>query len=204
MAGKKFNLAGVVRNRIVERKMLKPGDLLDHPIQWRTHSDAQAAAAAGVLLEVGIADTLKAWYSERADGALVTWDGHLRKSLDPDLEWPVDILDITDAEADYLLATHDPLGAMAGADNAMLSELLRQVNSGDAAVQALLAGTNHMGPLYLTFQIDDGQTTVEPETPALGLDRLLSLCAAQIAGERTPEEIVERAARVLELATERT
>ncbi|MDV7395367.1 hypothetical protein RZS08_28535, partial [Arthrospira platensis SPKY1] len=49
-------------------------------------------------------------------------------------------MDITDAEADYLLATHDPLGAMAGADNAMLSELLRQVNSGDAAVQALLAG----------------------------------------------------------------
>lgn len=68
----------------------------------------------------------------------------------------------------------------------------------------MLGGTNHMGPLYLTFQIDDGQTTVEPETPALGLDRLLSLCAAQIAGERTPEEIVERAARVLELATERT
>lgn len=139
MGNKKFSLAGAVRNRMIERRMLKPGDLLDHPMQWRAHNDAQAAAAAGVLLEVGIADSLKAWYSERAGGKLVTWDGHLRKSLDPDLEWPVDILDITDREADYLLATHDPLGAMAGQDAAALADLLHNVGSGEAAVQELLA-----------------------------------------------------------------
>jgi hypothetical protein len=136
---KQFELAGIVRNRIVERQMLRPGDLLDHPGQWRDHTDAQAQAMAGILREVGIASTLKAWRSERAGGGLVTWDGHLRKSLDPDLEWPVDILDITDAEADYLLSVFDPVSAMAVADAGALDALLSSVQSGEAAVQAMLA-----------------------------------------------------------------
>jgi hypothetical protein len=136
---KQFELAGIVRNRIVERQMLRPGDLLDHPGQWRDHTDAQAQAMAGILREVGIASTLKAWRSERAGGGLVTWDGHLRKSLDPDLEWPVDILDITDAEADYLLSVFDPVSAMATADAGALDALLSSVQSGEAAVTAMLA-----------------------------------------------------------------
>jgi DNA modification methylase len=145
---KQFELAGIVRNRIVERQMLRPGDLLDHPGQWRDHTDAQAQAMAGILREVGIASTLKAWRSERAGGGLVTWDGHLRKSLDPDLEWPVDILDITDAEADYLLSVFDPVSAMATADAGALDALLSSVQSGEAAVQAMLAELAEGAGLY--------------------------------------------------------
>ena len=145
---KQFELAGIVRNRIVERQMLRPGDLLDHPGQWRDHTDAQAQAMAGILREVGIASTLKAWRSERAGGGLVTWDGHLRKSLDPDLEWPVDILDITDAEADYLLSVFDPVSAMATADAGALDALLSSVQSGEAAVQSMLAELAEGAGLY--------------------------------------------------------
>ena len=145
---KQFELAGIVRNRIVERQMLRPGDLLDHPGQWRDHTDAQAQAMAGILREVGIASTLKAWRSERAGGGLVTWDGHLRKSLDPDLEWPVDILDITDAEADYLLSVFDPVSAMATADAGALDALLSSVQSGEAAVQEMLAELAAVSGLY--------------------------------------------------------
>jgi hypothetical protein len=145
---KQFELAGIVRNRIVERQMLRPGDLLDHPGQWRDHTDAQAQAMAGILREVGIASTLKAWRSERAGGGLVTWDGHLRKSLDPDLEWPVDILDITDAEADYLLSVFDPVSAMATADAGALDALLSSVQSGEAGVQAMLAELAAHSGLY--------------------------------------------------------
>jgi hypothetical protein len=146
---KQFELAGIVRNRIVERQMLRPGDLLDHPGQWRDHTDAQAQAMAGILREVGIASTLKAWRSERAGGGLVTWDGHLRKSLDPDLEWPVDILDITDAEADYLLSVFDPVSAMATADAGALDALLSSVQSGEAAVRAMLAELAEGAGLYV-------------------------------------------------------
>ena len=119
--------------------MMKAGDIEDHPAQWRDHNLPQADAMAGVLNEVGIASTLKVWKSERAGGRYVAWDGHLRKSLDPDLEWPVDILDVTDAEADYLLSVFDPLSAMATADAGALDALLSSVNSGEAAVQAMLA-----------------------------------------------------------------
>jgi hypothetical protein len=51
------------------------------------------------------------------------------------------ILDVTEAEADKLLATFDPLGAMAGADAALLDELLRGVQTGNEAVAALIDET---------------------------------------------------------------
>jgi DNA modification methylase len=141
--------ADPIRIRIIERRMMKPRDLLDHPGQWRDHPKAQAEAMQGVLRDIGITDSLKAWHSERAGGALVTWDGHLRKGLDPDQEWPVDILDFTDAEADYALLTHDPICAMALADKAALDALLSSVNSGEAAVQAMLAELAAKEGLYL-------------------------------------------------------
>jgi hypothetical protein len=49
------------------------------------------------------------------------------------------ILDVDDAEADYLLAVVDPLAAMATADAGALDALLSSVQSGEAAVQAMLA-----------------------------------------------------------------
>jgi hypothetical protein len=145
---KKYDLAGQVRNRIVERRMMKPGEIEDHPSQWRDHNLPQADAMAGVLREVGIASTLKVWKSERAGGRYVAWDGHLRKSLDPELEWPVDILDITDAEADYLLSVFDPISAMATADAGALDALLSSVNSGEAAVQAMMSQLAARAGLY--------------------------------------------------------
>jgi len=145
---KQFDLSDV-RNRIVERRKMKPSELLDHPNQWRDHSESQANALAGVLHEIGITDTLKAWYSERANGALVTWDGHLRKSLDPDLEWDVDITDLTDEEADYALATHDPVSAMAMSNAAALDALLSSVSSGNEAVQEMFADIAAKAGLYL-------------------------------------------------------
>jgi hypothetical protein len=77
--------------------------LTAHPGNWREHPAAQAEALKGVLAEVGIAGALLAYRSERQGGALVVIDGHLRKDAAPQ-RWPVLILDVDDAEADYLLA----------------------------------------------------------------------------------------------------
>ena len=65
-------------------------------------------------------------------------DGHLRKDAAPQ-KWPVLILDVDDAEADYLLAVVDPLAAMAVADAGALDALLSSVQSGEEAVQQMLA-----------------------------------------------------------------
>ena len=48
-------------------------------------------------------------------------------------------MDVDEQEADLLLATHDPRAAMATADAGALDALLSSVNSGEAAVQAMLA-----------------------------------------------------------------
>jgi ParB-like chromosome segregation protein Spo0J len=89
-----------------------------------------------VLAEVGYADALLA--RELPDGSLELIDGHLRAETTPDMEVPVLILDLDDAEAAKLLALHDPLAGMAEANDEILAELIENVETDNAAVQALL------------------------------------------------------------------
>ena len=135
------------RNRIKALEYVDAADLTAHPGNWREHPQAQAEAMRGVLAEVGIAGALLAYRSERQGGALVVIDGHLRKDAAPQT-WPVLILDVDDAEADYILATHDPLAAMAAADAGALDALLSSVQSGEAAVQQMLADLAEGAGLY--------------------------------------------------------
>jgi hypothetical protein len=137
---------GNIRDRIVEIRKVPGRDLLPCPLNWRKHPQAQREALRGVLSEVGVADVLKAW--QRPDGKLELIDGHLRAEELADHEWNVAILDVTEAEARYLLATHDTLGAMAEPDAAILDGLLREMNSGDSAVQQMLADLAAGAGLY--------------------------------------------------------
>lgn len=127
------------RNRVVELRYLKPGDIADHPHQWRMHPETQKAAIEGVLREIGIAGVLLVYESAENGGQTTAIDGHLRKSLDPDQPWPCVVLDVDDAESAYLLTTHDPLAALAEANREKLSVLLQQVQSGESAVQQMLS-----------------------------------------------------------------
>jgi len=136
-----------IRNRIKALEYIHTRDLVAHPGNWREHPKAQADALLGVLKEVGIAGALLAYRSERQGGALVVIDGHLRKDAAPQ-KWPVLVLDVNDEEADYLLATHDPLAAMATADAGALDALLSSVQSGEAGVQAMLAELAESAGLY--------------------------------------------------------
>ena len=149
------------RNRIKALEYVNSADLVAHPGNWRAHPAAQAEALKGVLAEVGIAGALLAYRSERQGGALVVIDGHLRKDAAPQ-KWPVLILDVDDAEADYILATHDPLAAMATADAGALDALLSSVQSGDAAVTAMLAELAEGAGLYAPPEDDNYSRKIEP------------------------------------------
>lgn len=137
---------GSIRNRIAEVIQVRGADLEPCRLNWRKHPANQRDAMAGVLREVGAADVLKAW--RRPDGKLELIDGHLRAEQAPDHVWTVAVLDVTEAEARYLLATHDTLGAMAQPDAAILDGLLREMNSGDSAVQQMLAELADSAGLY--------------------------------------------------------
>jgi len=158
-----------IRDRIKELRRVKASDLLPNPANWRTHPVAQQDALRGVLAEVGYADALIA--RETPEGLMLV-DGHLRAETTPDSEVPVLVLDINEAEADLMLATLDPLAAMAGRDEERLNELLETVTSDNATVNALLQTlANGYEPLTIPdpepkdegFDIDDAMDDAEAD-----------------------------------------
>ena len=127
-----------VRDRIKELRRVKASQLRPHPRNWRTHPRSQRDALRGILAEIGYADALLA--RELPDGSLELIDGHLRAETTPDVEVPVLVLDLDEQEAAKLLALHDPLAELAGANDDVLAELLEHVETENEAVRAVLDG----------------------------------------------------------------
>lgn len=113
------------RNRIVETRIIKAAELSANPLNWRRHPQSQASAIRGLLSEVGIVAPLIAYHSQRANGALTLIDGHMRQETGG--AWPVTVLDVSDEEADLILASFDPITGLAELDSAALAELLGRV-----------------------------------------------------------------------------
>ena len=135
-----------IRNRIKEFTTIKAGELLPNPKNWRTHPKAQQEALRGILAEVGYVDAIMV--RETPEGYMII-DGHLRAETTPDMEVPVLVLDVDEAEADKILLSFDPLAAMAESNSSALDALLRGVDTGSEALQQLfadLAETNGIVP----------------------------------------------------------
>jgi DNA modification methylase len=125
----------MIADRIKTFKRVKVTDLIDNPRNWRKHPDAQRNALGGLLESVGWADAVLA---RETDEGLMLIDGHLRKELAADSKVPVLVLDVTEAEADLILATHDPLTAMAETDQALLDELVQGLEIDNDETQKML------------------------------------------------------------------
>jgi ParB-like chromosome segregation protein Spo0J len=112
-----------------------PAELAENPRNWRRHPEPQMAALTDVLAEVGWAGACL--YNERT-GRLI--DGHARRKVALEqgaARVPVLVGDWDEAQEATILATLDPLGAMAQADNQRLGELLRELRDGGAALDRL-------------------------------------------------------------------
>jgi hypothetical protein len=145
-----------IRDRIKDFRRIRAADLRPHPRNWRTHPEAQRDAVRGVLAEIGYADALVA--RELPDGSLQLVDGHLRAELSPDAMVPVLVLDVTDEEAVKLLATLDPLAAMAGADAQLLAGLVADIETQNESLRAMLdqlAADNPLGCDEAARPLDD-------------------------------------------------
>jgi hypothetical protein len=125
-----------IRDRIKELRRVPANQLRPNAKNWRVHPSAQQDALRGVLAEIGYAGALLA--RETDDGSLELIDGHLRAETTPDCLVPVLVLDITSAEADKLLATYDPLSAMADINSGTLEKLLAETNIESPAVRAMM------------------------------------------------------------------
>jgi hypothetical protein len=123
------------KDRIKELKRVKASELIPNPKNWRTHPIAQKNALSSVLDSIGYADAVLA---RETDDGLMLIDGHMRAELTPEEEIPVLVLDITEQESDLLLATHDPISAMAGKDDLILKNLLQDITAQSEPLNDLL------------------------------------------------------------------
>ena len=134
-----------IRDRIKDFRRVPAGTLRPHPRNWRTHPPAQQEAMRGVLAEIGYADALVA--RELDDGSLQLLDGHLRAELTPEASVPVLVVDVTEEEAIKLLATLDPIAALAEADAGLLRGLIDEVETDSGGLRALLDDLARQNPL---------------------------------------------------------
>src|ERR1700730_19185597 len=117
-------------NRLVGHGEEDPTQLLAHPKYWRIHPKAQQDALAGVLAEVG-------WGQDVIvkKRTVFVVDGHARVALaiSAGERVPVVYVDLSEKEEALILATLDPLSAMAAADEDLLAGLVGTLEVSDAA-----------------------------------------------------------------------
>jgi len=118
-------------NRIVGHGEEAPEQLIENPANWRLHGAAQQSALADVLAEVGLVQSV---IVNKTTGHLI--DGHLRvelakESAQPSV--PVVYVELSEEEERVILASLDPIAAMAGADTTKLAELLSGIEDPDLA-----------------------------------------------------------------------
>lgn len=135
MAGKK---PANWQNRVIGFTQKPANQFTANALNFRRHPNNQRDAFRGLVSEIGFAGAV---LENVTTGNLI--DGHLRieeaLSVDENQLIPCVQVELSEAEEKLLLATYDPLGAMATVDKEVLDSLLREVSTGDAAVQEMLS-----------------------------------------------------------------
>lgn len=124
------------RNRIVGHSEQDPRALRANPKNWRRHPPEQRAAMLQMLDTVGVVQNV---ILNRRTGNLI--DGHLRVELaverrEPTI--PVVEVDLSEQEEAIVLASYDPLSAMASIDTGALGDLLAGLDVGAGGLAAML------------------------------------------------------------------
>lgn len=125
------------RSRVVGFVEKPANQFTANALNFRRHPNAQRDAFRGVLKEIGFAGAV---LENVRTGNLL--DGHLRVeealSVDDLTPIPCVQVDLSEEEERLLLATYDPLSAMAVHDAETLELLLRDVSAEDESVSLML------------------------------------------------------------------
>lgn len=130
-----------VRSRIVGEGEVDPRRIMRNPVNWRTHTDEQRSAMREVMEHVGWVQRVVV---NKTTGHLI--DGHMRveeAAKKGERTVPVVFVRLTLAEERTVLATFDPLGAMAQVDGEHLKAVLADVKGEGAGMRKLLATLSH-------------------------------------------------------------
>jgi DNA modification methylase len=165
------------RNRIVGSGEEAPDQLVANPLNWRTHPGSQRAALRGSLGTVGWVQQVMV---NQRTGNVV--DGHARVEeaiSRQEASVPVLYVDLEPDEERLVLASLDPIAAMAQRDDDRLRDLLADLEVDDPGLQALLDSLETKEPkVGLTDPDDapdlgDGSNIQRGDLFALGDHRLM-------------------------------
>tara|TARA_R100000306_G_C4374819_1_gene141499 strand:- start:676 stop:1359 length:684 start_codon:yes stop_codon:yes gene_type:complete len=149
------------RDRITELRRVPASELQGNPKNWRRHPVHQREGLTTMLERIGYADAVIA--RETEDG-LVLVDGHLRVDISPEAVIPVLVVDLSDAEADEVLATLDPLTSLAEPDAGLLQGLLEGLETDDT-LQVLLQDISDSYNVSLTELLEQSTEAAYTELP---------------------------------------
>ena len=130
------------RSRIVGYGEEAPDQILAHPLNPRVHSSRQRETVSALVGEVGVVEPI---IINQRSGFLV--NGHLRAQLALSQDDPsplaVTYIDCDEAEERFILATYDPVGALATTNRTKMAELVAQATTENADILAFLGRVKH-------------------------------------------------------------
>ncbi|UCG53621.1 MAG: DNA modification methylase [Candidatus Latescibacterota bacterium] len=159
-----------IKSRIRELRYVEGRDLVPAANNWRKHPPHQKQAIKAALNELGFVDAVLA---REEDGKLVLIDGHLRQDVAKKQQVPVLVLDVTEEEANKIMATLDPLAGMAEGDADALTAVLEGMQTENEDFAALLAEiAGDYGALEADLggeeeEEEDEETAIPPEPPTI-------------------------------------
>lgn len=148
--------------RPLRLEWIDPASLDANPKNWRRHPPEQTAALRDAIGEVGWAGALL--YNERTRRLI---DGHARKEQFAGQAVPVLVGSWSEADEAKILATLDPVGAMATTDPEAFAALMAEVETGSAAIREMLAAVAKEAPEPAREIVED----VAPEPPAVPITK---------------------------------
>ena len=140
------------KNRIIGYDTKPADQFTANPLNYRKHPQRQRDAVNASLRELGWISTV---VENVTTGNVI--DGHERiwQALQRNEDVPYLKVELSEAEERLALAVFDPITNMAETDAAILDDLLREVNTGEAALQSLLAdlaaGANVIPPEFKEY-----------------------------------------------------
>ena len=125
--------------RNLRLEWIEAGSLTENPANWRRHSPEQLQSIKDLLADPEVGWAGACLYNERT-GRLI--DGHARKSVaDPKTPIPVLVGNWSEEAERKILATLDPVGAMAQGDPTAYAALIETINAESLWVRDLLHNT---------------------------------------------------------------
>ena len=167
----------IYKTRIKGYANVAPDQLLANPKNFRLHPKHQQEVLSNVLSTVGIVQNV---IVNETTGHVI--DGHLRIALalrNDEQTVPVTIVELSQEEEDIIMASFDPIGALANNDKEKFEELLSEIETDNQVLNDFFAHSS----------ADMGISDAPIDNPELQLDEKMYILVIELSSSEDYEAI---------------